>query len=175
MDGKKKRKQKETEAYPTAQEAYEAGILIKADQLRGKFVDQKDITLGSWGKQWLGNYTIEKEPAIHTIRSKENVIQALKKGLGENTKMKDITNDDYQQWLKLPQTKKEQRWNDKKEERRNVKRVSCYCTYDIPRCFPKKIIVVDPTEEARVPAFRQTLEEIENGGNDLPKYLEKNS
>ncbi|WP_163976683.1 tyrosine-type recombinase/integrase [Paenibacillus alvei] len=173
VDGKKKRKQKETEAYPTAQEAYEAGILIKADQLRGKLVDQKDITLGSWGKQWLENYTIEKEPAIHTIRSKENVIQALKKGLGENTKVKDITNDDYQQWLNSLKQKKRKDGTIKKRKEGTLKEYHAIARMIFRDAVRKKLIVVDPTEEARVPAFKQTLEEIENGGNDLPRYLEK--
>lgn len=44
--GKQTRKQKETESFATVQEAYDAGILIKANKLQGKPIDPKNLTLG---------------------------------------------------------------------------------------------------------------------------------
>ncbi|MCM3337780.1 hypothetical protein M3650_03800 [Paenibacillus sp. MER TA 81-3] len=51
VNGKRDRKQKETKSYPTAKEAYDAGILIEADKQRGKLVDEKNITLGALPRQ----------------------------------------------------------------------------------------------------------------------------
>lgn len=165
VDGKKKRKQKETEGYPTAQEAYEAGTLIKADQLRGKLVDQKDITLEKWAERWLEDYIIECEPRGYTIRGKKTVINSLKKHLGKDTKIKDITGDDYQQWLNTLKKKKL-----KESTIRDYHNAAGIIFADAVR---KKNISENPATGVKVPVFKQTLEEIEAGENNLPKYLEK--
>lgn len=165
VDGKKKRKQKETEAYPTAQEAFEAGILIKADQLRGKLVDQKVITLGEWGERWLEDYIIENEPALHTIRNKKTTINSLKKHLGEHTKLKDVSGEEYQNWLNTLKKK-------------GMKEGTIILYHNDARIIfadavRKKIITENPGAEVKVPTFKKTLEEIEAGDAELPKYLEK--
>lgn len=165
VDGKKKRKQKETEAYPTAQEAYEAGILIRADQLRGKLVDEKEITLEKWLERWLENYIIENDPRGNTISNKKTVISSLKRFLGKDTKVKEITGDDYQQWLN--DLKKKGREEGTLKEYHSIARMM------FGNAVHKKIITNDPTEGSKVPVFKQTLEEIESGETDLPKYLEK--
>ncbi|BFH16543.1 site-specific integrase [Paenibacillus melissococcoides] len=165
LNGKKTRKQKETPSFSTAEEAESAGILIKADQIRGKLVDEKEITLEKWFERWLENYIIENDPRDYTIRNKKTVISSLKKHLGKDTRVKDTTGDDYQQWLNGLK-KKGREEGTLKEYHSNA----CMIFGDAVR---KKIITNDPTEGAKVPAYKQTLEEIEAGETDLPKYLEK--
>ncbi|EJW16443.1 site-specific integrase [Paenibacillus alvei] len=165
VNGRKKRKQKETKSYATAKEAYNAGILIEADKQRGKLVDEKNITLGVWAERWLENYTIEKEPAEYTLRGKKTTISSLKKYLGEHTRVKDTTNDDYQQWLN-----KLKKIGRKEGTLKKYHVDACMIFSD---AVLKKIITTDPTEAAQVPVYKQTVEEIEAGENILPKYLEK--
>ncbi|TDL57874.1 site-specific integrase [Paenibacillus dendritiformis] len=165
VNGKKKRKQKETKSYPTAKEAYAAGILIEADKQRGKLVDEKDITLGEWAERWLADYIVERDPRPHTIRNRSVAIKVLKKFLGDNTKLKDILTIDYQQWLNtLKQIGREEG---------TIKQYHAAARMLFSDAVRKKVIVADPTEGARVPAFKKTLAEIEAGDSELPKYLEK--
>lgn len=165
VNGKKTRKQKETPAFSTAEEAESAGILIKADQIRGKLVDEKNITLEKWGEHWLEDYIILNEPSKHTIRNKKTTINSLINHLGGNVKVKDITGDDYQKWLNT--LKKSGR---KEGTLKDYHKDAGMIFGDAVR---KKIITNDPTEEAKVPTYKQTLEEIEAGETNLPKYLEK--
>ncbi|MCY9733119.1 site-specific integrase [Paenibacillus alvei] len=165
VNGKKKRKQKETPSYPTVQEAYEAGILIKADQLRGKFVDEKEITLEKWLERWLEDYKIENEPASHTIRNKKTTSNSLKSGLGALTKLKEITGDDYQKWLNSLKRK------GLKED--TIKRYHSDASVIFADAVRKKVITSNPAADAKVPVFKKTVEEIEAGDSELPKYLEK--
>ncbi|BFH70649.1 site-specific integrase [Paenibacillus dendritiformis] len=165
VNGKKTRKQKETKSYSTAKAAYAAGILIEADKQRGKLVDEKNISLEKWTERWLEDYIIEREPRKHTVRNKKTSINSILRHLGADTKVKDITGDDYQQWL-----------NTLKKKGRTEGTIKDYHS-DASMIFAdavrKNIIGIDPAEGARIPAFKQTLEEIEAGEGSLPKYLEK--
>jgi integrase len=164
-NGKRDRKQKETESYSTAQEAYDAGILIKADQLKGKLVDEKDITIGQWRKRWLEDYGIERDPQINTKSSRRVALNSLCKKVGEHTRLKDIDGDDYQDWLN--HLKKVGR------KRSTIKEYHSSAQLCFADAVRKKIIAESPAASAVVPAFKQTIAEIESGGTELPKYLEK--
>jgi integrase len=164
-NGKKGRKQKETESYPTPQEAYEAGILIKADKLKGKLVDAKNLTLGQWGDRWLEDYELEREARKKTLYSRMTALNSLKLYFGENTRLKDITSDDYQRYLN----------NLKKKGRKKNTINSYHSTANLmfADAVRKKKIAESPTAEAVVPVFKKTMEEIELGEINLPKFLEK--
>jgi integrase len=164
-DGKRIRKQKETPAYVTAKEAYDAGILIEADKLQGRLVDSKNITLEAWCKRWLEDYKVEREPSKSTLRNRKNALAQFRKHFGDLTLLKDIEADEYQQWLN--QMKKKGR------------KKGTICEYHIAAklmletAMRKKIIADNPAETAIVPVFKQTLQEIESGEPELPKFLEK--
>ncbi|BFH71895.1 site-specific integrase [Paenibacillus dendritiformis] len=165
VDGKKKRKQKETKSYPTAKEAYAAGILIEADKQRGKLVDEKNITLEAWRKRWLEDYTIEREPRKYTLRNKKTVFNSMQREFGDDTKVKDITGDEYQRWL-----------NNLKKKGRTQGTIREYhqqASLIFDDAVRKKIIAENPADSAVIPAFKKTLEQIESGEVDLPKFLEK--
>ncbi|MEF3312360.1 tyrosine-type recombinase/integrase [Paenibacillus sp. GYB004] len=164
-DGKRTRKQKETESYPTAQAAYDAGILIKADQLKGKLVDAKNFTLEQWCERWLEDYKTEREARVRTYKSKRSALNSLKKQIGEFTKMKDISGDDYQKWLN-----KMRRDGCEKGTITEYHSAARMMFADAVR---KKIIGESPADGAILPAFKLTLEQIESAGDELPKFLEK--
>lgn len=165
VNGKRTRKQKETESFPSAKEAYSAGILIEANKLQGRLIDEKTITLGSWCDRWLKEYTIEREPRPTTLKNRRIALIALKKYIGEHTRMKDITSYDYQQFL-----------NNLKLEKKRKGTIKEYHTgarmlfVDATR---KKIIASNPALEAAIPVFKITLAEIESGSLELPLFLEK--
>jgi integrase len=164
-DGKRTRKQKETESYKTAQEAYDAGILIKADQLKGKLVDEKNLTLRRWGDWWLTDYEIEREARPRTLRNRKTGLVSLSKHVGEHTKLRDITSEDCQQWINnLKKNGKKQ--NTLKEYYQSVK----ILFNDAVR---KEVIAINPMDKVIMPAFKLTVEAIEFGAKNLPKYLEK--
>jgi integrase len=165
VNGKKTRKQKETPSFKTPKEAYLAGIQIEAKRLEGKTIDEKTITLGQWIELWLEDYKIEREPAKGTVRSRENGLKCLKKYLGEHTKLKEISSYDYQSYLnKL-----------KKDDfaQGTIKLYHSAASFMFRDAKKKKIILNDPTEEASLPVFKSTLEEIESGVVKIPKFLEK--
>ncbi|TNJ68185.1 site-specific integrase [Paenibacillus hemerocallicola] len=164
-DGKRDRKQKETESYPTALEAYNAGILIKADQLKGKLIDEKNITLGQWKERWLEDYVTERDPRPTTIRNRTTALNSFSKHVGEHTRVKDIDVNDYQKWLN--KLKKEGR------KKGTIKEYHTSVQLSLADAVRKKVIAESPAASAIVPAFKQTLEQIETGELDLPKYLEK--
>lgn len=164
VDGKRNRKQKETKSYGTAKEAYDAGILIEADKQRGKLVDEKTITLGQWCKRWLEDYEIEHDPREYTLYNKKTTINIIKRYFGENTRLKDITRDDYQRWL-----------NSLKKGELSEGTIRIYHTRAsiiFGDAVRKEFISNSPTTGAKIPKFNQTLQEIE-GNKDIPLYLEK--
>lgn len=165
VNGKRTRKQKETPAFPTAKEAYNAGILIEANRLTGKVIDEKNTTLKDWIERWLKDYEIEREPTIGTLRSRKIGLNSLKKYLGELTKIKDITADEYQQYLN----------NLKRDGRKRgtIQQYHASALMMFKDAVRKEVISNNPADGAIVPAFKTTLTQIEAGLTDIPKFLEK--
>ncbi|MFB0840994.1 tyrosine-type recombinase/integrase [Paenibacillus oleatilyticus] len=164
-NGKKRRKQKETQSYRTAKEAYEAGIQIEADKLNGKLVDEKNITLEAWGKRWLEDYKLEREARPHTLSGRKTALGSFQKHVGKQTRLRDITGDDYQQYLN--QLKKNGR------KKSTIQQYHSGLGIMFADAVRKKVIAENPAADAVVPVFKQTLEDIESGKIDLPKFMEK--
>lgn len=164
-NGKKRRKYKETPSYPTAQAAYEAGILIKADQLRGKLVDAINLTIKDWRDRWLEDYALEREPAYNTIQNRKNGTNSFMRFVGPQTPLKDITLGDYQGWL-----------NHLKKEGKKQNTLADYHTATklmFTDAVRKGVLQTNPAENAILPVYKKSVEEIESGEPELPKYLEK--
>lgn len=165
VNGKKRRKQKETESYSTAKEAYNAGILIEANKLSGNIVDEKALTLGVWIDLWLEDYKIEREPQPGTLRSRKIGLKSLSNYLGEHTKVKDVSNYDYQKYLN--QLKLDGR------KQGTIKQYHSTASLLFTDAVRKKIVSNNPTIDAQLPVFKTTLAEIEAGLTEIPKFLEK--
>ncbi|MED5019298.1 tyrosine-type recombinase/integrase [Paenibacillus chibensis] len=165
VNGKKTRKQKETISYPTAKEAYSAGILIEADRLNGKLVDEKTISLGGWIEVWKDEYDIEREPRPGTMRTRMIALRSLMRHFGEHEKLKDITSYEYQKYLN--QLKKQGR------KQGTIRQYHSTAKLLFSDAVRKEIINSNPAEDAVLPAFKITLKEIESGLTEVPKFLEK--
>jgi len=168
----KKRKQKETESFPTAKAAYEAGILITSKQLQGQLVDEKNINLEDWSIRWIDEYALERQVKPSTLRLRKYGLDVLKRYLGVNTLVRDVSKPMYQRILnKMKQD------GLGKNTILTVHGASKLLFYDAVR---KEIISDNPTDNSVIPAFHQTiissneLEKLDNLDEfEIPQYMEK--
>lgn len=165
VGGKRTRKQKETPSFATAKEAYNAGLEIEANRRKGILIDPKNSTLEEWKERWIQEYALEREARPTTVRNRTTAINSLIKYLGAQTRLKDVTSYDYQQYLN--KLKLKGRYKGTIQEYHNG--AALYFA-DAVR---KEIIATDPTKDAILPAFKKTLKDIESGKTDVPKFLEK--
>ncbi|RJE88586.1 site-specific integrase [Paenibacillus sp. 1011MAR3C5] len=164
-NGKKRRKQKETESFNTPEEAYDYGITIRAKQLQGKKVDAKNITLEKLRDIWIEDYQLEREPRLNTVRNRMTATNSLINFFGGNTKAKDIDSDEYQRYL----NNLKKRGLEKGTLHRYHESISIFFSYAVR----KNAMLSNPGDEANIPAFKISLEQIESGNYELPKFLEK--
>lgn len=163
-NGKRTRKQKETRSFPTPEEAYEAGILIMADKLRGKNVDPSKTTLKAWCEQWLEDYRIERDPKATTLHQRETALESLKKSIGEYERICDITPRMYQNWL-----------NGLRKEGKAKNTVVMYHSAGrmlFEAAVREGLIETSPADTAVLPAYKKSLKEVEQQ-EPLPEYMEK--
>lgn len=163
-NGKRRRKQKETPSFATATAAYEAGVLIKAQQIKGTYVDEKDITFGDWADKWFEMYE-QLGKKDHTVYTRKSAVNRLKKEFG-HIKLKDITPLQYQDYLfKL-----------KKNGRKKNTVLNLHTTMVmiVRKAFrpPFEIIAKDFTIGIEFPSFKESLEKLK-GSKLKVKYLEK--
>lgn len=163
-DGKKKRKQKETQSFATPNEAYEAGILIKAQQIQGTYVDEKNLTFSQWADKWLEMYE-EKEKKDHTLYARQSQVRLLKKEFGY-MRLKDITSMHYQDYLfKLKK-------NGKKKN--TILAIHAVMVMIVKKAVypPFELISKDFTLGVEIPEFKNTLDKLKGTKAKL-KFLEK--
>lgn len=163
-DGKKKRKQKETQSYATPNEAYEAGVLIKAQQIQGTYVDEKNLSFAQWADKWLEMYE-EKEKKDHTIFARRSQVRLLKKEFG-HMRLKDITSMHYQSYLY-------------KLKKDGKKKNTILATHAVMVMIAKKavyppfeLISKDFTLGVELPEFKNTLDKLKGSKTKL-NFLEK--
>lgn len=163
-NGKKIRKQKETHSYSTPTEAYQAGVIIKAQQIQGTYVDEKDITFSEWADKWMEMYE-ENEKKGHTIYTRKSQVNRLKKEFGP-MKLKDITSLQYQSYLyKLKK-------NGKKKNTILGLHAAMVMIVRKAHRPPFEIIAKDFTLGVEIPTFKDSLEKLK-GSKLKVKYLEK--
>lgn len=165
-NGKKRRKWKETRSYPTAQAAYDAGILIRADQINGKLVDLTNLSIEQWRDKWIDDYALEREASDNTILARKNGTNSFIRFVGPQTPLKNITLEIYQRWLN--KLKKDGRKQNTLNDYHSANRLMFS---DATR---KGALQKNPTEDAILPVYKKTVKDIEsNEQEELPKYLEK--
>lgn len=153
--------QKETPGFSTAKEAYTKGILIQAEILKGTYVAEKDISLKDFTKTYLESR--EGRVKEKTIRIDRLNLNIASKHLG-GMKMKDITKKMCNDMLMKM----------KKDgyARRTVEMVHGVCERIFRYAMELEVIQSNPMETVKVPAYLETVEDLESG-KELPKYLEK--
>lgn len=164
IDGKKSRKQKETPSFSTAKDAYEAGILIKAQQINGTFVDEKNITFGHWADKWLEMYE-QSGKKKHTVGTRANRIAQLKKEFGA-LKLKEITTLQYQDFL----------YKLKKKGRKKNTILSLHSTMTmiVKKALrpPFELIKTNFTVGIEFPVFKESVDKLKVAKTKV-EYLEK--
>lgn len=163
-NGKKRKKYKETRSYKTAEEAYNAGILIRAQLLRGLPVDEANVTFEDWALKWLELYEASgKKP--NTVKNALSRLVRPMKWFG-GKKLKDIKPLEYQEFLNS--LKKE---GLSKNTLLGIHSTMCMVFKKAVRP-PYELIARDITRNVELPAYVQTVEELEHE-TERTKYLEK--
>ncbi|MBA9088705.1 integrase [Fontibacillus solani] len=164
-NGKSRRKQKETPSFSTPEEAYETGVLIKAQQITGTYVDEKNLTFSEWSDKWVEIYS-NLGRSDNTIKTKASKLNVLKKEFG-GFKLKDITSLQYQEYLfrLKKEGKKKNTLLGMHSAMRSVVKAAANQPY--------KIIANDFTEGIVFPEYKETLIELKSKKNKKVNYLEK--
>ncbi|OPG98962.1 hypothetical protein B2I21_07340 [Chryseobacterium mucoviscidosis] len=164
INDKKTRKQKETESYATALEAYEAGILIRASQISGSFVDEKNITFAQWADKFLEIY-IDSGSKDQSVVTRKSQFNRLKRKFGP-IKLKDITALQYQEYL----------FSLKKEGLKKNTVLGQHAAMSLlmkkASNPPYELISKDITTSVNLPDFKDSVEKLKTGKAKV-KYLEK--
>lgn len=163
-NGVKTRKQKETRSFATPNEAYDAGILIKAKQIQGANVDEKNITFENWADQWLEMYE-QLGKKDHTVYTRKSAVNRLKKEFGP-FKLKEITSLQYQNYLfKLKKMGR---------KKNTVLNLHTTMVMIVRKAFrpPFELIAKDFTVGIDFPSFKDSLQDLK-GSKLKVKYLEK--
>lgn len=156
-DGKRKKKQ--MGGFRTKKEAEAAAAQLQIELTQGTYVEEKDITFRAFAEIWLKRYSANVKKGSVRIRTHElnNLYHYF-----DQIKIKDITKIQYQDALLDMQT-------------RGYAETTIAGVHGTGRMVFKAaveldVIKRDPTEFARPPRKRETIEDI---AEEIPKYLEK--
>lgn len=166
-DGSVGRKQKDTKSYPTALEAYQAGILIEARLIEGIYVDEKNILFIDWAEQAIEIHSTQKRLKPGTVECKFSHLKYAKISFA-GVKLKSITTLRLQNFfLSL-------------RDEHNLSQSAIDGIYGTIRMVFRlakkmKIISVDPAADCVKPLIKPTFGDLETflAEGELPEYLEK--
>ncbi|RED54765.1 tyrosine-type recombinase/integrase [Cohnella lupini] len=162
-DGSPDRKQKETMQFPTPLDAYQAGVLIEAEQIKGTYVDEDNVLFTEWAPKAIelhaylnGIKRQTKDMYLHQlVRAKEYFV---------GRKLKDITDPDYQLFLMFLH-------KDLELDRGTISMIHAKMKIIFRMGKKHKLIANNPTEDAKIPADEVSLEDML--APEIPRYLEK--
>lgn len=163
-NGVKRRKQKETRSFATPEEAYNQGILIKAAQLKGTYVDETNITFEEWVEKFFEIYERSRKKLSTIINRRSHLSRPLQ--VFGKQKLKDITALQYQEFL--------YRLQDEGLSKNTILAIHAAMSLVFKKAHrpPFRLISRDITKDVELPSFVQTVEELEEY-TEIPKYLEK--
>ncbi|WP_182300669.1 tyrosine-type recombinase/integrase [Cohnella cholangitidis] len=165
-DGTLGRKQKDTKQYPTPLEAYQAGILIEAELIKGTFVDPSHVTFEDWSVKGLALYAKSKNLKSKTIASHTTNLSRARTFF-KGKKLKDITVYDYQKYLLYLRDEK-----NLSDNTIAMYHSSAKLLWDL--AVKHGLLTVNIAEKIEVPKHQLTVEQlISSQGEELPEYLEK--
>lgn len=155
-----KRKQKMKGGFKTKKDAQLAAAEFQKEKSDGIYIDESDITFEDFAKEWLEFY--QESVKISTVRVRKHEIGHLNQHFAK-VKMRDITKRAYQNTLvKLKKT----------YAKSTVDGIHGTAQMIFKQAKAFDLIKVNPTEYARPPRTKKTVEDIEQR-NVVPKYLEK--
>ncbi|PAD73703.1 site-specific integrase [Paenibacillus campinasensis] len=159
-----KKKQSTKRGFKSKKEAQLDAAAVELEITNGTFVKEKSITFAEFAPKWLKIYSSTQHVKVSTVASRQVSLNRLLKNF-KHIMLKDISNEMYQDYLISLKNK-------------GYSKETIISTHATAKLLFKKakqmeIIKTNPTLDAIVPAFTQTVDEIENEV-ELPKYFEKN-
>lgn len=158
-----RRKQKKKGGFNTRAEAEAAKNKLINELNEQTYVEESGILFKDFAPQWLDHYSVTNGVKDGTIRIRKNEIAHLTKDF-EYLPMRSIKKKDYQ--LCLNRLKKEG------FAQNTISGVHTTAGMIFALAVEWKLIKEDPTEGARIPKEKITVEQLENK-EELPKFLEK--
>ncbi|MEK3673599.1 tyrosine-type recombinase/integrase [Paenibacillus sp. FSL R10-2771] len=155
--------QKETPSYPTAREAYHAGLKIEDEIRNGTYIEESKITVSEWSEKFLVLYASTGKVKNRTVDIRSDSLKIINKKIG-GLLVFEVTLLIYQTMLNELKAK-----GYSKNSLNVIHAAGCLM---FRKAVSLKVIKNDPTKEAEIPAFQETVEDIENN-SELPQYLEK--
>lgn len=156
-----KRLQKTMSGFSTKKEAQVAAAKMQVECSDNTFVNEQNIMLVDFVDDWMRMYekTGVKES---TLRVRKHETGHLKKAF-KYIKLKDITRKMYQEFI-----------NDLSDKlaQNTVSGINLTGKMVFKKAVEYKIIKDDPSQYAKLPRIRKTVEELEKE-EEIPKYLEK--
>ncbi|MCD9026011.1 tyrosine-type recombinase/integrase [Cohnella silvisoli] len=174
VNGKLRRKQKETIGYDTLKEAEDEGIRIKAKLLLGTYIEEKENLLSEWADIWIESYAATGIVKDSTVKVRRDNLKPAKRYF-TGMKLKDITNLQYQTFLYDLKTMKQVKNSNRKKPgytQKTIRMIHEAMSMMFREAVQMKIISEDITFGAKMPGFQQTVEELENE-EELPEFMEK--
>jgi integrase len=158
-----KRKQKEVGGFATKDEAEGAAIAIQGKLKSGTFIEEKDISVEAFSKQWISVYEKSGKVKTSTVDIRKAKLKTILKHF-KAIKIKDVTRLMYQNMLNTL------------FEQGSAWKTICSVHETGGLLFryavQMEVIAADVTKTATVPKKQKTVEDLENAV-DIPKYLEK--
>lgn len=158
-----KRKQGETTKFATPKEAYLAGIKIEEEIRNGIFIQEKDTLFVDWCDKWLELYAATGKVKQRTVDIRRETLTITRKAFA-GLKLREITKLKYQSFL--------DGLKNKGYSKSSVQLQHSVCRMLFQKGVQLELIRNSPADDAEMPAFRQTVEQLETE-EALPKYLEK--
>ncbi|MEK5181388.1 tyrosine-type recombinase/integrase [Paenibacillus odorifer] len=165
-DGVEKKISKETESprFDSLQEAKDFGTLLEARKLQKGLPSGYNITVSSWGRVWIEEYMLEREPTGNTIKSRQYGLKMINEKFG-GFLISEVTPSAYQQFL----------YDLKK---RGLSRSTITTTHTAGSLMFEHakrggLLQLDPTAEAIIPKERKQARKPGEKKQVLPKFLEK--
>lgn len=149
--------------FRTKKEAEAAMSKLVTEVTEGTFLKESSTTFGEFAPEWKAHYSATNGVKEGTLRIRQNEINNLNKYF-EFIPMKDIKKRDYQSAL-----------NDLKlngYSGNTISGINATAGMIFKLAIEWKLIKEDPSDGARIPKDKVTVEELENK-EEIPKYLEK--
>lgn len=158
-----KKKQSTKRGFKTKKEAQLDAATVEIELTNGTFVKEKNTTFAEFAPRWLSLYSKTQNVKDSTVASRQVSINRMLKSF-KYIMLKDITKEMYQDYLITL----------KKDGYSKETIISTHATAKMlfKKAKQMEIIKINPTVDAIVPAFNQTIDELENE-TELPKYFEK--
>ncbi|WP_438498070.1 tyrosine-type recombinase/integrase [Paenibacillus sp. IHBB 3054] len=164
-----KRKQKESDPFATALEAFTAGIKIKEELQNKTFVEKKLITFDDCCTDFLKSFSAKNKKG-GTVTARTRYLKRARIHF-KFIKIQDITKKQYQEFLNsLKFVIKKDGTIGLKENYIKSIQVSCKLVFNY--AMENGIIKLNPSVGIEIPSYPKTVEELENE-IEIPNYMEK--